>query len=74
LRNLQIGYSFPEQLCSKIKLTKLRVYLSGQNLATWTKFTGVNPETDMETIGSYGFSEYDYPMQKTYLVGVNVSF
>lgn len=74
LRNLQLGYSFSKSICNTLKLTNLRVYVSGQNLATWTKFTGVDPETDMGTIMKYGFASFSYPMQKTFVAGINVSF
>lgn len=73
LQTLQVGYSIPKRLCDDFKISKARIYLSGQNLHTWTSFTGINPETDFSTM-AYGFAKWNYPLQQTYLVGVNVSF
>ncbi|MCW3804560.1 SusC/RagA family TonB-linked outer membrane protein [Plebeiibacterium marinum] len=70
LRNLQVGYTIPEQLAQKIGLTSARIYLQGQNLFTIKdnkgkdKFTGVDPE-------SPGFA---YPIPASYTIGVNLNF
>lgn len=73
LKSLQIGYSLPENICNTLKISKARIYFSGQNLALWTKFTGVDPETSFSTTNN-GISGFSYPVQKTYLVGFNLSF
>lgn len=73
LKSLQIGYSLPATLCSTLKISKARFYVSGQNLVTWTKFTGVDPETSFSPL-DYGISGFSYPVQKTYLLGLNISF
>jgi hypothetical protein len=44
LRNVQIGYSLPSSLLSRLSITKLRLYVSAQNLFTITKYTGLDPE------------------------------
>lgn len=76
MKNLQLGYSF----YNKFGLDKLRLSLSGQNLWTWTKYTGVDPEVgggDRDkgegVIGS-GFGGWNYPVQPTILLGLNVAF
>lgn len=81
LKNIQIGYSLPSGVLQKIKLSKLRFYISGQNLLLLTKFTGIDPEADFMGLDSnnksllnYGFQRWAYPLQKTVLFGVNVSF
>ncbi|NDV57854.1 TonB-dependent receptor [Bacteroides sp. 519] len=69
LKNLQLGYTF-----NKIPgLNKLRVYLSAQNLFTLTNYNGVDPEVS-GSITSFGFGGWTYPVQRTYVMGVNVSF
>lgn len=73
LKSLQIGYSLPVKLCNTLKVSNARVYVSGQNLLTLTKFTGIDPETSFEPL-SYGIQGFSYPMLKTYLVGLNISF
>lgn len=73
LKNIQIGYSVPEQICQKLHINSARFSVAGQNLHTWTKFTGVDPETSFSPM-SYGFQEFAYPMQRTWLFGLNVAF
>jgi TonB-linked SusC/RagA family outer membrane protein len=69
LKNLQIGYSLPDKLLEKGFLDKVRIYLTGENLFTLTKFyKGWDPE--MQTGGADRF----YPLIKAYVVGVNVKF
>ncbi|MFH6993851.1 SusC/RagA family TonB-linked outer membrane protein [Flavobacterium sp. FlaQc-48] len=76
MKNLQVGFSF----YNKFGLDKLRISLSGQNLWTWTKYTGVDPEVaggdekkDDRVKGS-GFGGWNYPVQPTILMGLNVAF
>lgn len=68
LRNVVIGYTFPDAWVKKLKLTSARIYAQGQNLATWTAFTNFDPEN---------FSAVDvfqYPVPRAYTIGVNVQF
>lgn len=69
LKNLQLGYSF----YNKFGFDKLRLSLSGQNIWTWTKYTGVDPEVGGGVLGS-GFGGWNYPVQPTILMGLNVAF
>ena len=66
LRNLQIGYNFPSELAKKLCMSKLRLYLSAQNLLTIksNKYTGTDPE-----VPTWG-----YPIPLNITFGVNVSF
>lgn len=69
LKNLQLGYTF-----KKIPgLTKLRLYVSGQNLFTLTNYNGVEPEVSGNVL-NFGFGGWDYPVQKIYAAGVNITF
>ncbi|HEY1193822.1 TonB-dependent receptor [Flavobacterium sp.] len=76
MKNLQLGYSF----YNKFGLDKLRISLSGQNLWTWTKFTGVDPEVaggdpnQQDRVKGSGFGGWNYPVQPTILMGLNVAF
>ena len=69
MKNLQLGYSF----YNKFGFDKLRLSLSGQNLWTWTKYSGVDPEVGGSVLGS-GFGGWNYPVQPTILMGLNVAF
>lgn len=66
MKNIQLGYSFPSSLLSKIKLTQLRTYVSAQNLFTIksSSFTGVDPENP----------GWGYPIPMTFTFGVNIGF
>ena len=75
LKNIQLGYSLPAGLLRKIKLEKFRVYVSSQNLFTFTKYRGMDPE-----IGAYngsleaGIDRGFYPQARVFIGGVNVTF
>jgi TonB-linked SusC/RagA family outer membrane protein len=73
LKNLQLGYTLPKQLTDRLRLSKLRLYASGQNLWTLTKFTGVEPEIGGDILG-FGFAGWTYPVFSTVLFGVNLTF
>jgi len=66
VKNLSIGYSFPESVISKINVNKLRVYFSGDNLFTFTQYPGLDPER----AGSGNF--VSYPQNKIYAFGLQV--
>ncbi len=76
-KNVTLGYNFANSTVSKLKLSRLRVYLQAQNLFIITKYTGYDPETSTYN-GSSNFTQgiqfYDYPKPRTYLLGVNASF
>jgi TonB-linked SusC/RagA family outer membrane protein len=75
LKDLSFGYTFPESLLKKSTIKKVRVYLTGQNLATWTKYTGYDPEVssnEQSTI-SLGVDNGAYPNSKSLIAGVAVS-
>lgn len=76
IQNLTIGYRLPLSIAQRIKMNNLRVYLSAQNLYTFTKYSGYDPE-----IGSYdngillmNVDQGHYPNPRTITVGVNVEF
>ncbi len=76
LKNLSIGYSLPATLLSKIKLSSARVYVSGQNVLTFTKYTGLDPELTgtAATNLTQGIEFYTMPQPRVYMAGINVSF
>ncbi|HQF47188.1 MAG TPA: TonB-dependent receptor [Flavobacterium alvei] len=69
MKNIQLGYTFLNQF----GLDKLRISISGQNLWTLTNYTGVDPEVGGGVLGS-GFGGWNYPVQPTVLMGINVGF
>jgi TonB-linked SusC/RagA family outer membrane protein len=72
LKNLTLGYSLPQELLNKIHCQKLRVYVTGVNILTFTPIYKHNPDrtVDPEQLGTLNA----YPFNKTYLCGVNVTF
>ncbi len=76
LRNLQLGYTLPNRYAAKVKLKNLRVYASAQNLFTWTKFKGWDPEVfragSTDSNVSPGIAEYQLPQVKTIQFGIKL--
>lgn len=74
IQNVQLGYSLPETVLEKIKLDKLRIYASVNNLYTFTKYRGYNPDISNANPTSAGVDLGQYPQTRTYTLGLNVSF
>ena len=81
LKNVQFGYNLPSAAAKKIKLRSARIYVTGQNLLTFTKFNGWDPEVFRNGGGdgsvatlSPGVTNNDLPQVRTFLVGLNVGF
>ncbi len=69
LKNLQVGYSLPKNIVSKIGFQLIRIYFSGENLWTGTKLSSL---FDPETVGS-GKGGCCYPLSRTYSFGLNIT-
>ncbi|MCB0640055.1 MAG: TonB-dependent receptor, partial [Phaeodactylibacter sp.] len=77
LKNVQIGYSLPATVLDKIKFNKLRIYVSGQNLLTFTEYTGLDPEIGVintQNSLEIGIDRGYYPQPRTILGGIQVEF
>ncbi|PQJ79731.1 SusC/RagA family TonB-linked outer membrane protein [Polaribacter porphyrae] len=77
LRNLNIGYNFSDNLLSKLKFSRARVYVSAQNLLYITAdgYTGFNPESINNTSATtYGYQRAGSPVFSTMSLGLNLSF
>lgn len=75
LQNIALGYTLPVQWTKKFYVEKLRIYVSAQNLYTWTDYTGYNPEVSLKTSALTPGVDYGtYPLAKTFMVGLNVTF
>ena len=75
-RNVQIGYTLPQNLTKKVFVQRFRIYAQAENLFTLTKYTGCDPEVSGG--GSYGteagIDRGVYPQNRTFTVGVNLTF
>ena len=69
LKNLNVGFNFPKDLCQKIRMKALRVYLSGDNLFTITDYPGLDPER----VGSGRFADA-LPQLRIYSAGIKIKF
>jgi len=76
IRNVRLGYNLPSDALSKLKISNLRIYVSGQNLATFTKYKGFNPEVlSTGTNGiNQGIDNGTVPIYAIFNLGVNVTF
>ncbi|GAB3913469.1 TonB-dependent receptor [Larkinella knui] len=83
LKNLQIGYTLPQKVSKRFGSSSARVYVSGQNLLTFTKYPGLDPE--MQTSNNVnnepfkgdvavGIDWGTYPSARIYMIGLNVNF
>ncbi|HET6993688.1 MAG TPA: hypothetical protein VFI06_01840, partial [Chitinophagaceae bacterium] len=76
LKNLSIGYTLPTSLLSKYSISKIRVYVSSQNLFVITKYTGLDPEIGMQggSATQNGVDNGTYPSSRFFTFGLNVTF
>lgn len=73
LKNITLGYNLPSNLVSKVKLSSARIYVTGQNLITFTDYSGFDPEASSSfDVGNSGVDQGAIPQFKTYTVGVNI--
>jgi TonB-linked SusC/RagA family outer membrane protein len=76
LNNITFGYNFPRSIIDKIKVQKLRLYVTGNNLAIITNYSGYDPEvsTRRSTPVTPGVDYSAYPRSRTFIAGVNLTF
>jgi len=76
LKNLTLAYNVPTAFSQHAALKNVRVYLTAQNLVTWTRYTGYDPEVSADPFSTTGFGrDYGvYPQSRTYTVGLNANF
>jgi TonB-linked SusC/RagA family outer membrane protein len=69
LRNLQLNYSVPTALLESTRILKsVDIFVQGQNLFTWTKWRGLDPENNRQ------YGRFEYPNARKYTAGINVNF
>ena len=74
LQNLGIGYTLPASVLGKLKITRLRVFASANNLLTITKYEGLDPSVGGNADTQFGIDVGNYPLTKSFNFGVNVGF
>ncbi|MBB3967540.1 SusC/RagA family TonB-linked outer membrane protein [Mucilaginibacter phyllosphaerae] len=84
IRDITLGVTLPQQMVKKAGISSLRLYVTGQNLFTFTKYNGYNPEVSNDTGNNPisannspltpGVDYGSYPLSKTFLLGINLKF
>jgi TonB-linked SusC/RagA family outer membrane protein len=76
LKNLSLGYTFSRGVLERIHIKQLRLYVTAQNILTWTKYTGLDPEVNFFDSDNtkQGIDYGAYPSTKTLLAGLNITF
>lgn len=78
LKNLTFGYTLPQNMTQKLNISKVRIYVSGTNVLTFTKFKGWDPEVNRDYGSNNNVTQsvtyLSPPQAKTFLAGVNLDF
>lgn len=73
LKNIQLGYNFPSKMLKNWKIRSLRVYFTAQDLWTWTRYTGYDPEVSTRNSAmTRGFDYSSYPKTTSFTFGVKL--
>jgi hypothetical protein len=75
LKNIQIGYSIPQSTLSKAGISSLRIYFAADNLVTFSKFPGLDPERGVSSSGGATSGRYvTHPQNKVFAFGASITF
>ena len=74
IKQLQLGYTFAEEMMESIHLNRLRLYISMDNYFTFTKFSGIDPEAGSFSDNSIGVDRGFYPIPREIMFGLSVDF
>ncbi|WP_152439866.1 SusC/RagA family TonB-linked outer membrane protein [Arcticibacter svalbardensis] len=75
LKTVALGYIIPDKLSKRLKMSRLRIYASMQNIATWTNYSGIDPDVSVRASAlTPGFDWSAYPSAKTFTFGLNLNF
>jgi TonB-linked SusC/RagA family outer membrane protein len=81
LKSLQFGYTLGNAICRKFLVKKCRAYIGAENLFTWTRYTGLDPEVGLGDVRggtknaslTLGVDRTTYPQARTYMTGLNIT-
>lgn len=74
LKNIQLGYTVPTGLVRQDMVNRIRVYVSAENLLTYTKYDGFEPEIAAGGYTTIGVDKGIYPQSRTFSIGANITF
>ncbi|MEX0275439.1 MAG: SusC/RagA family protein, partial [Flavobacteriaceae bacterium] len=73
IKNVQLTYNFSEDMLSHLGLSRAQIYVQGQNLKTFTKYTGLNPEIQTGNDTSLGYDGGYLPVGRRIILGLNIT-
>ncbi len=74
MKNIQVGYTLPKKILERLKIGAWRFYISGENLLTFTGYSGAEPEIGAMSSVDIGIDRGVYPAARTYRFGTSISF
>ena len=74
VRNLEFAYMLPTNILNQVNFSNARIYVSGQNLLTFTKYKGLDPDVQGTSIISRGFDAGNWPASRVISVGIQADF
>ncbi len=73
LKLIQVGYTLPTHVTNSIKMNRIRIYAGAQNILTFTKYTGLDPEVGGFNVLNTGVDRVLYPQNKKWIAGLQIS-
>lgn len=76
LKNLEVSYTWENQLTKRFRINNIRTFISGTNLLTFTKYKGLDPEVNTSAASNFsqGYDGGSYPQTRTFTLGLNINF
>jgi len=74
LKNVSLAYDLPRRLANRIFLEGLQLYVTGENLITWTHYTAYDPDISSNSGLQIGVDDGSYPQSRTFIFGLNIKF
>ena len=76
LKSISLSYTFDKKLIQKAHLDNIRLSVTGNNIATWTKYTGYDPEIGASTASAnvFGLDNGRYPSPMSWAIALNIAF
>jgi TonB-linked SusC/RagA family outer membrane protein len=74
VKNITLSYTIPSDITGKVGISRLRAYVTGQNLVTFTHYTGYDPEVNSYSGLQVGVDDGAYPQSRTVIFGLNLEF
>lgn len=74
MKNISLGYSLPKELVNNFGIDKLRLYVAGNNLITFTKYSGLDPDFVSKDVWNRGTDSFAFPNTRSVMFGLDLTF